>query len=102
MARVITNFGKERFEGTSEEFRQVLKTKLAAPDQMKSFKVITKWTGYSEITVQAETEEQAFDLVEEKNYDPNKEVLTGNGLDYGYEDEEIVKVNEIQENEDDT
>ena len=63
---------------------------------MKSFKVITKWTGYSEITVQAETEEQAFDLVEEKNYDPNKEVLTGNGLDYGYQNEETIDVKEIE------
>ena len=35
MAKIITNFGNERFEGTSEEFRQVLKTKLAAPDQIK-------------------------------------------------------------------
>ena len=34
MAKIITNFGNERFEGTSEEFREVLKTKLAAPDQM--------------------------------------------------------------------
>ena len=67
---------------------------------MKTFKVITSWTGYSEITVQAETEEQAFDLVEEKNYDPNKEVLTGNGLDYGYEDETIIKVIDTEENED--
>ncbi len=46
MAKIITNFGNERFEGTSEEFRQVLKTKLAAPDQMKTFKVILEdqWT----------------------------------------------------------
>ena len=67
---------------------------------MKTFKVITSWTGYSEITVEAETEEQAFDLVEEKNYDPNKEVLTGNGLDYGYEDETIINVIDTEENED--
>ena len=67
---------------------------------MKTFKVITRWTGYSEITVEAETEEQAFDLVEEKNYDPYKEVLTGNGLDYGYEDETIINVIDTEENED--
>ena len=100
MAKIITNFGNERFEGTSEEFRQVLKTKLAAPDQMKEFKVITKWTGYSEITVQAETKQEAENLVANDEYDTDNEVLTGNGLDYGYEDEEIVEVNEIQENED--
>jgi len=39
MARVITNFGNERFEGTSEEFREVLKTKLAAPDQKLNFQI---------------------------------------------------------------
>ena len=39
MARVITNFGNERFEGTSEEFRQVIKTKLAAPDQKLNFQI---------------------------------------------------------------
>ena len=100
MAKIITNFGNERFEGTSEEFRQVLKTKLAAPDQMKEFKVITKWAGYSEITVQAETKQEAENLVANDEYDTDNEVLTGNGLDYGYEDEEIVEVNEIQENED--
>jgi hypothetical protein len=39
MAKIITNFGNERFEGTSEEFRQVLKTKLAAPDPKLKFQV---------------------------------------------------------------
>tara|TARA_R110002012_G_C11463322_1_gene593085 strand:+ start:651 stop:827 length:177 start_codon:yes stop_codon:yes gene_type:complete len=39
MARVITNFGNERFEGTSEEFREMLKTKLAAPDQKLNFQI---------------------------------------------------------------
>jgi len=67
---------------------------------MKTFKVITKWIGYSEITVEAETEEQAFDLVEEKNYDIDKEVLTGNGLGYGYENETIINVIDTEENED--
>ena len=63
---------------------------------VKTFKVFTKWTGYSEITVQAETKRQASDLVEEKNFDPNNEVWTGNGLDYGYENEEIIEVEEIK------
>ena len=66
---------------------------------MKVFKVTTSWTGFSEITVQAATQEQAFDLVEEKMYDSNNEVLTGNGLSYGFEDEEILQVEEIKENE---
>lgn len=69
---------------------------------MKTFKVTTGWTGFSEITVEAETQEEAFDLVEEKMYDSNNEVLTGNGLSYGFEDEEILQVEEIQENEDDS
>ena len=64
--------------------------------KVKTFKVFTKWTGYSEITVQAETKRQASDLVEEKNFDPNNEVWTGNGLDYGYENEEIIEVEEIK------
>ena len=67
---------------------------------MKTFKVITSWTGYSEITVQAENKQEAENLVANDEYDTDNEVLTGNGLDYGYEDEEIVEVNEIQENED--
>jgi hypothetical protein len=33
-------------------------------------------------------------------YDSNNEVLTGNGLSYGFEDEEILQVEEIKENED--
>ena len=66
---------------------------------MKTFKVITSWTGYSEVTVQAENEEQAKLLVEEGEYDTDNEVSTGNGLSYGYENEEIISVEEIKENE---
>ena len=66
---------------------------------MKVFKVTTKWTGYSEITVQAATQEEAKVLVEKVEYDTDKEVLTGYGLDYGYENEEIIEVKEIQETE---
>ena len=68
---------------------------------MKTFKVITSWTGYSEITVQAENEEQARLLVEKGEYDTDNEVLTGNGLGYGYENETIIKVIDTEENEDD-
>ena len=67
---------------------------------MKEFKVIRSWTGFSEITVQAENKEQAKLLVEEGEYDTDNEVSTGNGLDYGYENEEIISVEEIKENED--
>ena len=66
---------------------------------MKVFKVTTSWTGFSEITVEAETQEEAKVLVEKVEYDTDKEVLTGYGLDYGYENEEIIEVKEIQESE---
>jgi len=66
---------------------------------MKTFKVIRSWTGFSEIFVQAENEEQAKLLVEEGEYDTDNEVSTGNGLDYGYNDEETIDIQEIEENE---
>tara|TARA_R110002110_G_scaffold330154_1_gene541487 strand:- start:129 stop:341 length:213 start_codon:yes stop_codon:yes gene_type:complete len=69
---------------------------------MKVFKVTTSWTGFSEITVEAETQEEAKVLVEKVEYDTDKEVLTGYGLDYGYENEEIIEVKEIEESEDET
>jgi hypothetical protein len=65
---------------------------------MKTFKVIRSWTGYSEITVQAKNEEQANLLVEEGEYDTDNEVSTGNGLDYGYENEEIIDIQETKMN----
>ena len=64
---------------------------------MKTFKVIRSWTGYSEITVQAASKEQAAHLVEAGEYDTDNEVLTGNGLDYGYENEETIDVKEIEQ-----
>ena len=67
---------------------------------MKTFKVITSWTGYSEITVQAKNEEQAKLLVEEGEYDTDNEVSTGNGLDYGYNNEETIDIQEIEETKD--
>ena len=66
---------------------------------MKTFKVITSWTGYSEVIVQAENEEQAKLLVEEGEYDTDNEVSTGNGLDYGYNNEETIDIQEIKGNE---
>ena len=69
---------------------------------MKVFKVTTSWTGFSEITVEAETQDEAMDLVQMGEYDCNNEVSTGNGLKYGYNDEETIDVKEIKENEDDS
>ena len=39
MTTYITNFGNERFEGTGEKIREMLKTKLAAPDQKLKFQI---------------------------------------------------------------
>ena len=64
---------------------------------MKKYKVYTKWIGYSEIEVKAKSEEKAREIVETGNYDPDNEIHTGNGLEYGYEGEEIT---EIEESED--
>ena len=67
---------------------------------MKTFKVITSWTGYTEVTVQAENRELAITSVDVGDYDIDNEVSTGNGLSYGYENEEIISVEEIKETED--
>ena len=61
------------------------------------YKVFTKWTGYSEIEVQAKSEEEAREMVDEGNYEPNEEKLTFNGLDYGGDEEEIYDVKEIKD-----
>ena len=69
---------------------------------MKTFKITTSWTGFSEITIKADTLEDAIDLVRMGEYDSNDEVSTGNGLDCGYQDEEIIETEEIKENEDES
>jgi len=61
------------------------------------YKVFTKWTGYSEIEVEAKSEEEAKEMVDMGNYDPNNERLTFNGLDYGGDEEEIYDVKEIKD-----
>ena len=60
---------------------------------MMKYKVYTKWIGYSEIEVNAENEQEAKDFASMGFY--KKELSTGKGLDYGYEDEEVYKVEEI-------
>jgi len=66
---------------------------------MKTFKVYTKWIGYSEIEVNAENEQEAEDIASMGHYHPSKELQTGKGLNYGYEDEQVYKVIDIEENE---
>ena len=60
-----------------------------------AYKVYTKWVGYSEIIVNAKDEQEAKDFVAMGNYDPSEELQTGNGLDYGFEDEQIYKMENI-------
>ena len=59
------------------------------------YKVYTKWTGYSEIYVEAKNEKDAETLVYKGEYDPLDESTTGIGLEYGYDDEEIVKIEKV-------
>ncbi len=61
---------------------------------MKTYKVKTSWTGYSEIIVQAKNKKQAETFVYKGKYDSLDEVSTGNGLDSGYDDEKIIEVEE--------
>ena len=60
---------------------------------MKTYKVYTKWVGYSEIEVDAKDEQEAKDFTSMGIY--SKELLTGSGLDYGYEDEQVYKIEEV-------
>ena len=64
---------------------------------MKTYKVYTKWVGYSEIKVDAKDEQEAQDFVEMGSYDSSEELHTGNGLDYGFENEEVLKVEEVSD-----
>ena len=62
------------------------------------YKVYTKWIGYSEIEVDAENEQEAEEKVLEGDYSLFKEASTAGGdLDYGFEDEEVYKVEEIKD-----
>lgn len=64
---------------------------------MKTYKVYTKWIGYSEIEVEAKSEDEAREMVDIGNYEPENEIHTGNGLEYGYEDEEVLEVEEVDD-----
>ena len=59
------------------------------------YKVFTKWIGYSEIEVEATSEEEARKIVDKRSYDPNDEKCTLDGLGYGGDEEEIYDVEEI-------
>ena len=64
---------------------------------MKTFKIYTQWIGYSEVEVEAESPTHAHELVESGDFDPSKEKHTGCGLDYGYDNETIIEVREVED-----
>ena len=63
---------------------------------MKTYKVYTKWIGYSEIGVEASSPKEAEEKVLEGDYSLFREASTGGDLDYGFEDEEVLKVEEVE------
>ena len=63
---------------------------------MKTYKVYTKWIGYSEIEVEAKSPTEAEEKVLEGDYSLFREASTGGDLDYGFEDEEVLKVEEVE------
>tara|TARA_R100000388_G_scaffold18765_1_gene14476 strand:+ start:1370 stop:1576 length:207 start_codon:yes stop_codon:yes gene_type:complete len=65
----------------------------------KVFKVHTKWIGYSEIIVEAKNKKEAETLVYKGKYDYLDESTTGNGLEYGYDNEEITNIEEVSKEE---
>ena len=62
---------------------------------MKTYKVYTKWIGYSEIELEASSQKEAEEKVLEGDYSLFREASTGGDLDYGFEDEEVLKVEEV-------
>ena len=66
---------------------------------MKTYKVCTKWIGYSEIEVEASSPEEAGERVLSGDYDITREASTGGDLEYGFEDEEVLEVEEVDDEE---
>jgi len=62
---------------------------------MKVFKITTSWTGFSEIMIKAKDKDEARDKFNASDYAPDDELITGNGLDYGFNDEQIIDMEEF-------
>jgi hypothetical protein len=60
------------------------------------YKVYTKWIGYSEIEVEAKSKDEAKEMVDAGDFNPNNEKFTFNGLDYGGDEEEVYDVEEVE------
>jgi len=58
----------------------------------KTYKVYTKWVGYSEIEVEAKSKEEAGEKVLDGDYSLFREASTGGDLDYGFDNEEITDI----------
>ena len=58
----------------------------------KTYKVYTKWVGYSEIEVEAKSKEEAGEKVLDGDYSLFREASTGGDLDYGFDNEEILDI----------
>jgi hypothetical protein len=58
----------------------------------KTYKVYTKWVGYSEIEVEAKSKEEAGEKVLDGDYSLFREASTGGDLDYGFDNEEITNI----------
>ena len=67
---------------------------------MKTYKVKTSWTGYSEYTVKADSKEEAEELCMCGSSDTEQHTLSG--LDYGGDEEQVTetKIIEDSDNED--
>ena len=63
----------------------------------KTYRVYTKWIGYSEIEVEAKSEEEAGEKVLNGDYSMFREASTGGDLDYGFDDEEITDIEEVSD-----
>tara|TARA_R100001015_G_C4436185_1_gene31485 strand:- start:55 stop:249 length:195 start_codon:yes stop_codon:yes gene_type:complete len=59
---------------------------------MSIYKIHTKWVGYSEVDIEADSKDQAIQKFYDGDYDFGEELLTGNGLDKGFENEEVLFV----------
>ena len=62
---------------------------------MPKYKVYTEWTGYSVVTVEADSAQEAEEKVYCGVYDSDDALHTGSGLGYGYDHEETIEVREI-------
>lgn len=68
---------------------------------MAKYKVHTRWIGYSAIVVEANSPEEAENKMWRGEYHGCDAEHTGFGLDYGYDREQTIEIEEL-ENENNT